>query len=161
MKKTLALVLSLMLLCVGAVAAAEDVTIEITFDGEEQLFEDFGFSILLPSDWVEYEAEDAYFMAGPESQEQVFMIDVFETEGVTLDEIAQDLADQMEVGAVAPITINGIAFYLYEMPDQNAFGAFVNTENDVYCIHFVFAPYDEDFMDLATQIMASINAVEV
>lgn len=164
MKKILSLALSLVLMSVGVAALAEtetqDVTIEITFGGEYVTFEDFGFMLMLPTDWEQYETDDLYLYVANADQTQGMGIDVIETDGsLTLDAAAAQVAEQLEIEGVYGLMINDIDFYLYELPDQNAMGAFSMT-GDGYLIHFIFSPFDEDMSDLATQIMASIQNVE-
>lgn len=161
MKKSLALILSLMLLCVGFTAVAEDTTtVDITFDGVYVPFEELGFQLLLPTDWVDYEQDTYYFFVGTEDQSQAMAIDILDVAGQTLEEVAQSVAEEESIGQVAGLTINGLPFYLYELADGSAFGAFTNTSDNAYCIHFIFAPGgDEAFGDLALQIMASISPI--
>lgn len=161
MKKFLSLALSLLLACACmSVFAEETTTIEITFDGSYLEFEEYGFKVYLPNEWNIYESEDYFFFCGDEAGEQFMCIDVVPTDGETSEEVATTLAEQGGIDGVEPMLINGLQFYLYEAPDDNAFGAYINTQNNVYCINFVFAPYgDAEFMDLATQIMASVDTI--
>lgn len=159
MKKGLLLLLTLMLVCAGMTAVAEETTIEITYDGTYVESEEYGFKVYLPSEWNVYEDDDYYLYVGNVEETQYMAIQVFEAEGEELMSIAEDVAADEGIGGVAAMTINGIPFVLYEAPDQNFFGAFTNTEDNVYCIHFIFTPYDEEFTDLATQIMASVSAL--
>lgn len=162
MKKTLALLMSVMMLCTAAFALAEDtITIDITFEGEYYQLAGYNAEIMLPSDWVEFETEDAFFAAGLEDDSQQMAIYVAEDTGdYTLESLAEEMAADENYVNVAYVTINGIPFAIYEMADGSAFGAFAFTADDAHLIELMFAPNDEAMSDLATQILASFRIVE-
>lgn len=164
MKKVIAgLVVLMLVLSVAAFAeeTQQAYTVEITFDGSYIPFEEDGFQIYLPNEWnileitPEWEEQGIYFSAGAEDGSQVVMLSAMSAEGYEIADLAQELEGSYT--GVSIITINDIDFVTYDIDASNASGMIALNENG-YAYNFVFAPADnEEFMNLALQIMASIQ----
>ncbi len=168
MKKTLAIIIALMMvLPIAALAeeAQEAYTVEITFDGSYVPFEEDGFQIYLPNEWVvyeitpEWEAQGIFFASGSEDGSQVMMLSSFAGEGYEYADLVEEMSTLYT--GVQLITINDIGFVTYDIDESNSSGMVALNENG-NAYNFVFTPADDaDYMALAMQIMASIQNMEV
>jgi hypothetical protein len=164
MKKTLAVLIALMMVLPVAALAEETqqaYTVEITFDGSYVPFEEDGFQIYLPNEWIvydmtpEWEEQGIFFASGSEDGSQIMMLSVMAGEGYELTTLAEELSASFT--GVQIITINDIGFVTYDIDESNSSGMVALNENG-YAYNFVFTPADDDeFMALAMQIMASIQ----
>ncbi len=163
MKRTLVVLLALMMLCVSALAMAEaaaEVTVEVTFEGEWVEFEEYGLKICLPTDWVEYEVEEELYMAGTEDDTQLLVMNELELDEATIEALLAGLTDTEGLTDVAIVIINGVSYVTYVIEDDDVFGVVTITEAGAV-LDFMFAPNsDSDFVDLAMQIVASITTME-
>lgn len=157
MKKTLTLVLCVLMLCTAVTAMGETVSVDLDYDGTYLPFEDFGFRILVPSDWAIYETEDAYFAAGTEDRSMLMEIDVFANEEDTMDTILEAFQSEEGYTDVEPVYYNGIPFVTFTYAPDNFFGAVTLTGDDGYSLYFTFTPNDDGLRTLGTKIMASID----
>ena len=158
MRKTLALLLTVLLLCAPAAVLAEDaITVAITFDGEYYEFEDYGFQIAVPSGWVVEDEEDEVFFAYDEETGYCMEIMMIDAGGAALEDIAAEIAAQ-EGYTIMPAALNGFVFVFFEAAEEEVFGAFANNPDDSVCFWFMFWPLgDAEFGDLALQILATIE----
>ena len=163
MKRFLALVLAMMMLCVGVAVAEETV---YPYEGAWVTFED-GFAVYLPADWVEVEVQDEWLEAGifyvaasPDGARTV-QIAWAETEVTTYEELQAAMAT---VYPDATIVQNeaGIQFVTYENAENDVATliALDATKNGMYLFNFTPAS-DEDFAAIALAIAGSLTNVEV
>lgn len=164
MKKTLAIFVAL-LMVFPMTAFAEEVqqsyTVEITFDGSYVPFEEDGFQIYLPNEWVvyeitpEWEEQGIFYATGSEDGTKTMMLSVMDSESQEINALAEEMSASFT--GVEIITINDIGFVTYDINESNASGMVALNENG-YVYNFVFYPADdEEYMALAMQIMASIQ----
>jgi len=160
MRKILALLLSVLLLCAPALGMAESLTITPTFDGVDYVFGDFGFKITIPAGWIiEDEDEEYFFITYDEETGEWMEIVIAETGGASIMEIAEHLADE-EGWELASVTINDIDFILFEAAVEAEFGAFAYGPEEGLYTWFIFGPLGDDaFADLALAIVGSIQNV--
>lgn len=164
MKKILAILVALMMVLPIAALAEEDqqaYTVEITFDGSYIPFEEDGFQIYLPNEWIvfeitpEWEEQGIYFASGSEDGSQIMMLSMMAGEGYELTNLAEEMS--VSFTGVQIITINDIGFVTYDIDESNSSGMVALNENGS-AYNFVFTPADDaDYMTLAMQIMASIQ----
>jgi len=158
MRKTLALLLTMLMLCAPAAIIAEyETTVDITFDGEYYELEEYGFQIYLPSEWVVEDVNEESFFAYNGEMGHYMEILFLDADGTPLRDIAAEIAQEAGY-LITEVTVNGLDFVFFEVPGEEAFGAFANSPDDSVCYWFMFCPLgDAEFEALALQIMASIQ----
>ncbi len=170
MKKLAALFLCLSMLCCAAFAAAtepdteeaEVISAEIDFDGSYIPFEQENLLIYLPDGWAIFEPEeDVYFSAGDETEGWRLALMVYASEGREMDDILARMQAKDGVTDVRAAYVNGISYVLYRIPEENAFCAATLSADDLSEYHFQFTPAnDEEFLELATKILASLSVLD-
>lgn len=170
MKKTLTLLLALMMVFAISSAMAEaatDSAIEVPYveNGTAVPFTDHNFQITLPSDWLVLEVTEEqaatgiiYSCANPEGT-RTFTIAFTQFDAATeLDAVAAELA------AVYPdvqtLTINEIPFVTYSIAENDITGLATLDAAGTGMYQFVFYPAsDAEYGPLALQIAASITTI--
>lgn len=159
----------LVLLCCGLVfvaplALAEDemqgeqLTVTIDYEGAWMTFADFQFRLFLPSDWSTVEGGDLYFMAVDDTRTQAMWMELFHSEGNSMDTILEDLSSLREFEDVYGVYYNGVPFVKYSVPENNMFGFATLAAEDTIVLFIKFTPgSDEGLQALAVQIMASLS----
>lgn len=160
MKKLLSLLIALLMLFsfTGVLAENESaetemepITIEITFEGTEVLFED-GFSVMVPDEWWELEAEDGVAY-GTEDGEN-YMVIQFVEDDCTFEDLQQTIIDLY--GSAMHVSLNDIDWVTFTDTEYDELVAAAMGVDGYY--FFTFYPAsDAELEDLATQIMATIK----
>jgi hypothetical protein len=177
MKKTLALLLAMLLclLTVGAMAEAaateapadtQAIEVPAVENGTVVPFPDHNFQITLPSDWNVLEVSEDQTAAGvifscanPEGT-RTFTIAFTTLDTATdLTSVATELASAYE--NVQTLTINQIPFVSYDISASDVTGIATLDASGLGLYQFVFYPAsDADYGTLALQIAASINTIQ-
>lgn len=171
MKKMLAMLLAVLTLCFGAAAMAESVEVtdvEGAFDGVWVQFENAGFQIYVPSEWIDQDVPDDaaesgfFFIATSEDGAKQMSIMYSDLDGATYTH--EDMKAELEAsypGATDDVTINDIQAV-----------ACYDSENDIYALAaldsegtgmfvFYFQPASDDTMtQIADVIVASLSPIE-
>ena len=172
MKRTIAVLMTiLMLCCVNAYAETADTAIqEIAFDettaayeGAWVNFEDDGFMLYLPTDWVDVEITDEMLASGTyyaaTSADGAYAMAVAYTAdtGVTTNE---EIAAQLTASGyenVTQLTINGIGVVGFDITAQDVSGmSFADGEGGMYVFSFTPAS-DETFAPIGQTIISSLE----
>ncbi|HNW87754.1 MAG TPA: hypothetical protein PLP25_10840 [Candidatus Limiplasma sp.] len=176
MKKTLVLILTLMLCLLAGGAVAETATEAPANDNAVQVspvengtvvpFTDHNFQITLPSDWNVLEVTDDQASAGiifscanPEATRSFnIAFSQFDT-ATDLNAVATELAATYQ--NVQMLTINDIPFVSYDVPANSVTGIATLNADGTGFYQFLFYPNtDADYSTLALQIAASINTIQ-
>jgi len=181
MKRALAiLTVLLMLMCVNAYAETTDATgtdasvTQVTFDestaaydGVWLVFDEDGFMLYVPSDWVDVDVTDdmadaGTFYAGT-SADGVYAMTVSysaDNDGLTTnDELAAQLTAAGYEG-VAQANVNGIDVVGYDIPQQDVTGmAFMDGEGGMYVFSFTPAS-NETYSAVGQTIAFSLSPVD-
>ena len=170
MKKMLAMLLAVLTLCFGAAAMAESVEvtdIEGSFDGVWVQFEDAGFQIYVPSEWIDVDVPDDaaesgfFFIAQSEDGTKQMSIMYSDLDGAAYTH--EDMKAELEASypGATDVTINDIQAV-----------ACYDSENDIYALAaldsegtgmfvFYFQPASDDEMtQIADVIVASLSTIE-
>lgn len=169
MKKMLAMLLAVLTLCFGAAAMAESVEVtdvEGAFDGVWVQFEDAGFQIYVPSEWIDLEISDEEAESGvffhAASEDGAYEMNITYTEldhAITHEEMKAILEENST--NTADIEINGIPAVACYDEDDDLYTLFVLGENGIGMYAFGFAPASDDGMtQIADVIVASFSAIE-
>lgn len=174
MKRTIAALMTiLMLCCVSAYAETAATAIpEITFDettaayeGVWLNFEDDGFMLYLPADWIDAEITDEMLATGTyyvaTSADGAYAMTVTYTAEAQVTTNEEIVAQLTEAGYenVTQMTINGIAVVGYIITAQDVSGmAFADGEGGMYVISFVPAS-DEAFAPIGQTMMSSLSPI--
>ena len=175
MKKLIALVMMLCMLCGAAMAENESAMNwedifpqleEMDVTGELILLEELGLMIFLPSGMnaVEVSEEDAaagrlyLFMA--EDQSSYIAVDAANVENLTLDQLYENTQKASGVSDVDLITMNGLNAVVYKNLDSDFWsGSLVDTNSNI--INFVMGPASaENVKKLFPVLMASLQPAE-
>lgn len=174
MKRTVAALMTiLMLCCVSAYAETAAVAIpEITFDettaayaGQWLNFEDDGFMVYMPTDWVDVEITDEMLAAGTyyaaTSADGTLVMTVTYTADAQILTI-EELEAQLTTGGcenVMQVTINGISVVGYDLTAQDVSGmAFVDGVGGMYV--FSFTPVsNEAYAPIAQTMISSLSLI--
>lgn len=180
MKRTLAILMTLFML-VSASAFAEtaetsDATAasipEIVFDetaaafqGDWLTFDDDGFMVYMPSDWVSVEVTDELLAAGTyyaaKSADGAYAMTVSysaENDVATNDELAAKLTEAGYENVTQAI-VNGISVVGYDMSEQDVSGmAFMDGDGGMYVFSFTPAS-DETFTAIGQTIITSLSPI--
>lgn len=164
-KKVVAWVLSMLLMLSGAFALAElptpeEVSVDISFEGDIYPLEDFGLQMLLPMGWSYVEDDDVLFaMQNEETNQMMAAFLVPAEDHASAEDLMADV-DEIDDMTGEYVTINGLPFVLYEYATQDLAGAFLITEEGEPMLHIVFGPAsDAEFAGLRMQILSSIQPV--
>lgn len=170
MKRTLVIILAIMMLILanGAFAEATTDVIEVATveNGTVVPFTDYNFQITLPSDWntLEVSEEQAatgviFSCANPDST-RTFTVAYTEMEQATdIGSVASELAAAYQ--NVEQMTINDIPFVSYTIAENDVAGLVTLGASGTGLYQFVFYPAsDADYGQLALQIAASISSIE-
>jgi hypothetical protein len=177
MKRVLAILTTvLMLLCANAYAETADTTAaadaaipQITFDestaayeGNWLTFDDDGFMLYLPSDWIDVDITDdmlaagTYYAATSADGAYVMTVSYSEDNDVTTND---ELAAQLTASGYANVTqvdLNGIDVVGYDSSDNSFTGmAFMDAEGGMYVFSFTPAS-DEAFTAIGQTIVSSL-----
>lgn len=147
MKKSLAVLLALLLLTACGPALAGEITRaslaleDIPFEGEWCSFEGTNIQLYLPEDWVSYveyaqDRADGEFIVGAPDATMFLSLLVFVNEITgdmqgAYDEMAEALAGNENIVHIDQIIINGIQAITYRVMSNGGFGAMV-LERDAY-----------------------------
>ena len=175
MKKVLALVMMLCMLC--GVAMAEDASVINWTDVEPQLadmgltgdfvvLEQLGLKIWLPEQLkaVEVSEEDAaagrlaLFM--DDDQSAYFAVDAANVEGMTLDQLFENAKNAENLSGVEMVTMNELNAVVYQSTEMDFWSAsLVDTNSNV--INFIMGPASEEGSQMVfSLIMASLQPAE-
>jgi hypothetical protein len=135
------------------------------YEGTWVTFEDDGFMIYLPSDWIEAEITDemlesgTYYAATSADGVYAMTVNYAETDVTTGEEIAAQLTEAGYEN-VTRVLINGIDVVGYDITDQDVSGmAFADAEGGMYV--FSFTPTsDEAFAAIGQTIISSLSLIE-
>lgn len=181
MKRTFAALMAMMMLCFATAYAettpaadeTDAATLEITFDetaapyeGQWLTFDDDGFMLYLPSDWVDAEVTDemaqsgTFYAATSADGAYAMTVSYAEDTGVTAnDEIADQLTSAGDEN-VTRLTVNGIDVVGYDATEQDVSGiAFADGEGGMYVFSFTPAS-DETFAAIGQTIISSLSPIE-
>ena len=168
MKKIFALVLALVLaLSIAAFAEEQPVDIESIYEGTWVTFEDDGFNMYIPSDWVELELDQELI------ESSGFYYAVASADGACTFQLAwlpieaeMDIAAlQAEIASVYPeaavVALNGFDAVCYADAEVGILTFAVLDQADLGVYYFNFTPAsNEEMVVLASLMMASISPVE-
>ncbi len=158
MKKRLSVLLALVLVVCALPCLASARTVDITLDGVWYDFGFYGFSLYLPSSWYEYESQDVSYLFGNGQGTQSMVVDVIGNDIGSLSSVYRTLSSDASFTGVEYIDVNNVSFIAYDMPNDDAYGLVTLSEDDSLLYNFQFSPYNDDqLLDLATQIIASIS----
>ena len=180
MKRTFAILMTLLMLF-SASALAETATTtdaaatsipEIVFDettaafqGNWLTFDDSGFMVYMPTDWVDMEVTEDLQAAGTfyatKSADGAFVMTVSyspKNNATTNEELAAMLTAEGFTGVTQAI-INGISVVGYDMTEQDVSGmAFMDSEGGMYVFSFTPAS-NEDFTAIGQTIITSLSPI--
>ncbi len=181
MKRTIAILLALlMLFCATAYAETADVSDaadasipEITFDesaaayeGDWLTFDDDGFMVYLPSDWIDVDVTDemmasgTYYAATSADGAYAMTVSYSDESGVTSND---DLAAQLTAAGydgVTQVVINGISVVGYDITAQDVTGmAFLDSNGAMYVFSFTPAS-DEAYAAIGQTIVSSLSPID-
>lgn len=170
MKKMLAMLLAVLTLCFGAAAMAESVEVtdvEGAFDGVWVQFENAGFQIYVPSEWIDLEISDeeeesgVFFHAASEDGAYEMSIMYAELDGATYTH--EDMKAELEASypGATDVTINDIqAVACYDSANDIYALAALDSEGTGMFV-FYFKPASDDTMtQIADVIVASLSPIE-
>lgn len=170
MKKLLALLAVLAMLFTSTFALAEEEAIEefvYPFEATELLFEDYGFSIVLPSDWDVYEIDEAaaeagiFFIAASTDGANTVQIVYTELEEAvaSVEDLVAALSTEYE--GVEAIEINGAEFAVATLVEEDInMMATLSQDGSAMYMFFFTSASDEAFHDISVAIAASITPVD-
>ena len=176
MKRTFATLMALMMLCFVSTCAYAETTEtaipEIVFDettasyeGAWLTFDDDGFMVYLPSDWISVEITDemlasgTYYAATSADGVYAMAVSYTETEVTTNDAIAAQLT-AAGYDNVTQLIIHGIGVVGYALPEQDVSGmAFADGAGGMYVFSFTPAS-DEAFAVIGQTIISSLSPIE-
>ena len=168
MRSLLCAFLSVCLLVPCANTRAEEdisgqrVAVEVGYAGDWYWFEQFQFGLLLPKTWRAVPAKDeVYFMAVDESGRQALWVELYHSEGNSMDMVLGDLKALPQFSAVEGVYYNGVPFVRYTAPKGNLLGFATLTAREDILLFFKFMPADDRALEeLAEQIMATVSPVD-
>lgn len=174
MKRTLATLLVITILCfASAYAETTETTIpEIVFDettaayeGTWLTFDDDGFMVYLPSDWIDADVTDemaasgTYYAATSADGAYAMTVSYAETEATTNDEIAAQLTEAGYEN-VTQLNLNGIDVVGYDITEQDVSGmTFADGAGGMYIFSFMPSS-DEAFAAIGQTIVSSLSPIE-
>ncbi len=174
MKKLIALVMMLCLLCTAAVAEEnvanwEDYAAlleEMGLTGDFVVLEQLGLKIWLPSGLNAVEVPEEHAAAGrlalfmDDAQSAYLAVDALNVPGMTLDQYFENSKAAEGVSDVEMITVNGLNAVTYKSEASDFWSAsLVDTNSNI--INFVMGPASADGADIVFQIvMASLQPAE-
>ncbi len=177
MKRTFAILMAIMMLCLASAyaetaettdtAAPEIIFDETTapYEGTWLTFDDDGFMIYLPTDWIDAEITDemaesgTYYAATSADGAYAMTVSYAETEATTNDEIAAQLTEAGYEN-VAQVNFNGIDVVGYDITEQDVTGmTFADGEGGMYVFSFTPAS-DEAFATIGQTIVSSLSPIE-
>ena len=137
----------------------EKITVQPSYEGEWSVFKDFQFGLMLPKTWTSVKAEkEIYFMAVDETAEKALWIELYQSEGHTLDSVLKDLKALPGFDGVEGMYYNGVPFVRYTVPKEDLFGFATLTADGNTLLFFKFTPAsDAKLIDLSTQIMSTLS----
>ncbi len=163
MKKSLALLLAVVMSLCAVPALAEDTAVSPVEDGMWVSLPEYGMEFCVPSDWLEAKLTDEDTQSGmlctyanPEKTRAVVLFD--EGQG-DLDSFAKDM--EVLIGKVYRYSFNGIPFIAFEVEATKSIALATQTSDGTGLLMFVFYPMTSNsFFELAKQIAASLRSVE-
>jgi len=178
MKRTFAILLTLMMLfsvtayaeSTGTQAASiQQITFDETsapYEGGWLTFDDDGFMLYIPSDWVDVDVTDemldagTYYAASSADGAWGMTVSYSQDAGATSnDDLAAQLTDAGYEN-VTQLNVNGIDIVGYDITEQNVSGvAFLDSEGALYVISFTPAD-DEAFAVIGQTIIMSLSPME-
>lgn len=165
MKKILALVLA-MILSLCCIAFAEEVdSIEDLYAGTWVNFEDDGFAMYLPSDWLEVEVTEEmlssgiyYAMASPDGH-YTFSIAWSALEAdMSVEELLASLQTEYAEAEIVDFETYSAVLFADAENGVLAFAALDAVDQGMYM--FNFTPVDEEAAVVATLLMTSLTPIE-
>lgn len=165
MKKAILCLLCLTLAAVivpGYAESGGQYVATIDYEGAWVPFPEQNFQLFLPADWLIVNAEDTgSFVVMNSTQTQMMWIDMYGSEGFTIDGILEAFSATEGFEQVQAVYFNGVAFVTYNIPASDMFGATTMAADGSSVFFFKFKPLsDPDLGTLATKIMASLAPVE-
>lgn len=177
MKRTFAALMVITMLCFASAYAETAETTETAipqivfdettaaFEGTWVTFEDDGFMLYLPSDWIEVEITDemaesgTYYAVTSADGAYAMTVSYAETEATTTDEIAAQLTEAGYEN-VSQANLNGIDVVGYDITEQDVTGmTFADGVGGMYV--FSFTPSsDEAFAVIGQTIVSSLSLIE-
>lgn len=166
MKKIFALVVALMLSLTCAAMAEEVVNVEEMYDGVWVNFEDDGFAMYLPSDWLEIEVTEEmlaggvyYVIASPDGA-YTFQLAWAELEAdMTVEDLLADVQTLYPEAEIVSFETFDAVCYADAENNVLAFAALDATAPGMYV--FNFTPVSEETAGIATLLMTSVTPIEV
>lgn len=164
------LVCALLLVCLlawagsalaGEAMPGEQVVVETGYAGDWYWFADFQFGLLLPQTWQPVAAGDEiYFMAVDQSGKQALWVELYASQGNSMDTVLEDLAAIPGFSAVEGVYYNKVPFVRYTATEGNLLGFVTLTAKEDILLFFKFLPSDDPALqDLAMRIMATVSPV--
>lgn len=136
--------------------------VEIDYEGAWVSFGQECFKIYLPADWVivQTDASESFNVLNGTLTQRMW-IDMFPSEGFTMDGLLASFKDMEGFERVGAVAFNGVPFVAYSLPESDMFGAVTMTADGTRILFFKFMPQSDPELELlATKIMASLTPVK-
>lgn len=139
----------------------EEVTVEAGYAGDWYWFADFQFGLLLPQTWQPVAAGDQiYFMAVDQSGKRALWVELYGSQGNSMDTVLKDLGAIPGFSAVEGVYYHKVPFVRYTATEGNLLGFVTLTAKEDILLFFKFLPADDPALaELAVQIMATVSPV--
>lgn len=135
----------------------ERVTVDAGFPGDWYVFEEFQFGLKLPKGWRPVPGKDeVYFMAVDETGRCALWLELYHTEGNTMDTVLEDLSALPEFQDVKGMYFNGVPFVRYTAEGLLGYATMAADETILLFIKLMPSP-DAELAALATRIMATVS----
>lgn len=160
------LIVLVMVLFIGLVQIAEATNMEerhievaIDYIGVWVPFEQLGFQLYIPNDWMVVTGQSDTFFSAVNLQESYGLwIEVMQNIGLSMDDLLLNLAQMEGFEHVTPLYLNNVAFVGYDHPESNLRGYVTLTANAGAILFFKFTPADDiASISLSQMIMASLS----
>ncbi len=160
MKRKLALMLTLAMLCAACAVPAVAAT-NFSYEGIWAYFEDLGFSMYLPKAWMRFQPEDDSYVFGSEDGANRMVVTLMEVPASTMEDVLADFSTAEGYENVTTVMFGKTPFVIYEYPQADVFGAVTLSEDGALAYYFKFFPNsDQQFGVVAGEIMASLTVRE-
>lgn len=132
-------------------------------------FPDYGFAIACPADWysmevdpIEEALEGFLFVGTDEEETRWIWIYVDPADGYSLDDLQAEFAeDSAYFTNLQRYTVGEIELLMYEVEEDNFFGAAMLTKDGQHFVFFDFEPLaDKTMGELAPQIIGTLTYLD-